>query len=76
MKIFIILFLIALFAGYVMTKIISAVKFRKPIGTLRLDRSDETPYLFLEIEDSGMEQILKKKYVVLKVSLENYISRE
>lgn len=48
----------------------------KHIGTLRLDASDpyENPYMFLELrKDIG--NIWNKKYVVLKVNPESYISQ-
>lgn len=44
-------------------------------GVLREDRSDpDSPYLFLELSNDGYAKIRRKKYVVLKVVLENYIS--
>lgn len=44
-------------------------------GVLREDRSDpDSPYLFLELSNDGYARIHRKKYVVLKVVLENYIS--
>lgn len=47
------------------------------IGTLRIDRSDpsEEPYMFLEIT-KGVGDISSRKYVMLEVSNENYISQE
>jgi hypothetical protein len=47
------------------------------IGTLRIDRSDptEAPYMFLEIsKDVG--DISGRKYVLLDVKNENYISQK
>ena len=46
------------------------------VGTLRIDRSDpnDVPYLFLELSTSPNE-VGKKKYVMLKVSTENYLSQ-
>ena len=47
------------------------------VGTLRIDRSDptEAPYMFLEIaKDVG--DISGRKFVLLSVSNENYISQE
>lgn len=44
------------------------------IGTLRVDRSDpnEPPYLFVELsEDVG--SLMKKKYVLFKINIKNYI---
>ena len=50
---------------------------KKPVGTLRVDRSDpeEAPYLFLELEQDGMDQIHKAKTVVFKVDLRSYLAR-
>lgn len=47
------------------------------IGTLRIDRSDptEAPYMFLEIsKDVG--DISGRKYVLLDVKNENYVSQK
>lgn len=50
----------------------------KCIGTIRVDQSDpdSAPYLFLELTNDGWRAIYKKKYVVLKVNLKDYISQE
>ena len=47
----------------------------KPIGSLRVDDSDPDsgPYLFLELDPNGADTIYKKKYVWLRVRIENYI---
>lgn len=47
----------------------------KPIGSLRVDDSDPDsgPYLFLELDPNGADAIYKKKYVWLRVRIENYI---
>lgn len=46
------------------------------IGTLRIDRSDpdEEPYMFLEI-NKGVGDISNRKYVLMEVSNENFISQ-
>lgn len=51
---------------------------RDVVGSLRVDRSDPDsgPYLFLELSHKGANVIYKKKYVVLKVNLKDYISHE
>lgn len=51
---------------------------RKAVGSLRVDQSDPDsgPYLFLELSHKGADAIYKKRYVVLKVNIENYISHE
>lgn len=53
------------------------IKRKKPVGTLRVDRSDpeEAPYLFLELERDGMDKIHKAKTVVFKVDLSSYLAR-
>ena len=45
-------------------------------GTLRVDRSDpdSEPYMFLELTES-LPSVMRKKYVIFRVNLENYISR-
>lgn len=45
-------------------------------GTLRIDRSDpdSDPYMFLELTES-LPSVMRKRYVVFRVNLENYISR-
>ena len=47
------------------------------IGTLKIDRSDPTepPYMFLEVS-KGVGDISNRKYVLLDVRNENYISKE
>lgn len=47
------------------------------VGTLRVDRSDpdDEPYMFLELS-KNIGDVSNKKYVVLKVSNENYISQK
>lgn len=50
----------------------------KPVGSLRIDQSDPDsgPYLFLELSHKGADAIYKKRYVVLKVNIKDYISHE
>lgn len=47
------------------------------VGTLRIDRSDpdDGPYMFLELE-KNVHFVSSKKYVLLKVSNQNYISQQ
>jgi hypothetical protein len=47
------------------------------VGTLRIDRSDplDNPYAFLELS-KGMDIIISKKYVILKVSAKNFLTRK
>ena len=51
---------------------------RDVVGSLRVDQSDPDsgPYLFLELSHKGADAIYKKRYVVLKVNIKNYISHE
>lgn len=50
---------------------------RNHVGTLRIDRSDpdDQAYMFLELTEHP-EVVSRKKYVMLKVSNENYISQK
>ena len=49
----------------------------RSIGTLRVDQSDPTeqPYLFLEL-DKPVENIVKEKYVLFRVSKKNFIDSQ
>lgn len=55
----------------------AVIKRKKPVGTLRVDRSDpdEAPYLFLELEQDGMTKIHQNKTVLFKVDLNSYLTR-
>lgn len=48
----------------------------RSVGTLRVDQSDPTepPYLFLEL-DKPVENIVKEKYVLFRVTKKNFISQ-
>lgn len=68
-------------AGIVLGGGIAALIFLKMfpvIGSLREDRSDTLapPYLFLELNPDGYEQIRRKKQIRMRIRLENYISAE
>ncbi len=47
-------------------------------GNLRIDRSepDEPPKAFLEAKGTSIESIARKKFVILKVVDESYLSRD
>lgn len=47
------------------------------VGHLRIDRSepDEPPRPFLEVKDATIESISRKKFIILKVINENYLSQ-
>lgn len=71
--------IIYLLAGLLIGIGVSRFIFReKPIGSLRVDDSDPDsgPYLFLELNRDGTEEIYKKKHICLKVELKNYISHK
>ena len=74
MGIYIIIFMVGIVVGCILTARIFKLKH---IGTLRVDTSDpyENPYLFLELK-SDVGNIQRKKYVLLKVNIENYISQK
>lgn len=64
--------------GFLCTSIIKHFVQRKPIGTIRMDQSDPDsgPYLFLELNPGGANELYKKKYVYLKVNLKSYIPQK
>ncbi len=66
--------IITLIVGFLLG---AAVFHRRPVGNLRIDRSDPTdpPYLFLELS-SDVGRFLHKKYVVLRVRAENFLPHE
>lgn len=49
----------------------------KPVGVIRVDRSDpyEAPYLFLELE-KDVSSIMNEHFVTLEVQVKNYITQE
>ena len=51
----------------------------KPIGDIRVDRSDpmDAPLLFLELNaDTNVNTIIGRKHVMFRVKLENFLSHE
>lgn len=50
---------------------------RRPLGNLRVDRSDPTsePLLFLEL-DTDVRTVMRKRRVVFKVRVENFLPHE
>lgn len=71
--------LIWLLAGILIGLLVSKFVFKdKPIGSLRVDKSDpdSEPYLFLELDAGGMSDIYKKQSVRLHVKIKNYISHK
>lgn len=53
------------------------LSYRRPLGNLRVDRSDPTsePYLFLEL-DTDVRTIMRKRRVMFKVRVENFLPHE
>lgn len=48
----------------------------KPVGALKIDRSDpDGPYIFLELY-TDVNHLCKKKRAILEVDLKNYISQK
>ena len=45
------------------------------IGKLRVDNSTGDPYMFLELDNNvgGIKGVMVQKWVILKVSLEDYL---
>lgn len=71
--------LIWLLVGILIGLFVSRFIFKdKPIGSLRVDESDPDsgPYLFLELDPGGLNDIYKKKSVELRVKIKNYISHK
>ena len=70
----IIIFGIGVLMGCILTMIIFQTR---SVGFLRIDTSDpdDSPYLFLELS-KDIEEIYRKKYVMFKVSLKNFIPHE
>lgn len=72
------LFALLFILGIVIGGLVTAVIFvQVSVGTLRIDRSDpnDVPYLFLELSTTP-NAVGKKKYVMLRVSNDNYISQK
>lgn len=67
-------FIVGVLIGSVLTVLVTR---KRPIGRLRIDRSDpnDQPYMFLELY-KNVGDISSQKQVVLEVSNENYISQK
>lgn len=64
--------------GVLIGSIITQIVLRSiSIGNLNIDRSDpyESPYMFLELH-KDVRYLLRKKYVTLTVTKENYLSQK
>ena len=65
-------------AGLVAGSVIQLIRGRsQTAGALRIDMSDpnEGPYLFLELQDGGLEKVVRSDVVSFDVVKENYIAR-
>lgn len=64
--------------GIIVGILIGAILFhRRPVGSLRVDRSDPTsvPYLFLEL-GTDVETVIRKKYVTFVVLVKDFLPHE
>lgn len=64
----VIAFVAGLFGGWVIAAII--LRHKKAIGSLRVETSDpDGPYLFLELNDGNITELLRKRHVILNVKV-------
>lgn len=72
-------------AGFILGSIISIIFFKfssrtsKPLGDLRVDRSDpsDSPLLFLELDtDTSVNTIINNKVVTFRVKIENFLPHD
>lgn len=62
----VIAFIAGLFVGWMNAAII--LRRKKVIGSLRVETSDpDGPYLFLELNDGNISELLRKRHVMLNV---------
>lgn len=57
----------------------SVINRHRPIGNLRVDRSDPTdaPYLFLELDaGTDVNTIIRSKYATFRVKVKNFLPHE
>lgn len=70
---YIVIFIVGVICGIFICRLLLK---KNNIGILRIDNSDsDGPYLFLEL-DTNISSFNKKKYVILNVSDECYISQK
>ena len=64
----VIAFIAGLFVGWMIAAII--LRRKKSIGSLRVETSDpDGPYLFLELNDGNIAELLRKRHVILNVKV-------
>lgn len=62
----VIAFILGLLGGWMIAAII--LRRKKVIGSLRVETSDpDGPYLFLELNDGNISELLRKRHVILNV---------
>ena len=62
----VIAFIFGLLGGWIIAAII--LRHKKSIGSLRVETSDpDGPYLFLELNDGNISELLRKRHVILNV---------
>ena len=72
-----VIYILILLLGVLLGISVTYVKMHRSVsGVLRIDRSDQDgPYMFLEL-NRDLHMIESKKYVMLKVNSESYISQK
>lgn len=52
------------------------LRHKKSIGSLRVETSDpDGPYLFLELNDGNISELLRKRHVILNVKAGDHVSQ-
>ena len=70
----VIAFVAGLFGGWTIAAII--LRRKKAIGSLRVETSDpDGPYLFLELNDGNISELLRKRHVILNVKAGDHVSQ-
>ena len=70
----IVIALVAVIIGFIIGRVLPR---ERPLGDLRVDRSDPTcePYLFLEL-GTDVRNIMNKKHVTFRVKVKNFLPHE
>lgn len=70
----IVIALVAIVIGFVIGRVLPR---ERPLGDLRVDRSDPIcePYLFLEL-DTDVYAVMRKKHVTFRVKVENLLPHD